>query len=662
MFQSHDLNNTSRHETYSDYESKRKTVFSTVENLLTTVSGSTLEHDTYFKEQLKRLEQLNHEYEKAMGELYYCDEFTPDAYAKHVDEFASVVAEVRSVIINKIEKINAANPSEEMENCLSELQSLEAYVGKVSTADPDSHEAVNVLKKQIRKLENLEITFKSAFSALLSQKKDRKQFAVEKQGVDLRLLAISNFLESRLETEETRQRLLRRAYKNEDDEETLNNNADELVKLPRPTLPTFDGSVENWANFRESFERLVHQQKKIPKIQKFNLLKEHYKPPGKKNILSEFTVSEAMYETAWESVKKRHNKVFELRNFYIESFLSVKAMQFSTSAEIDRIRDTFAAYIANLTSIKMTWEQFIVYTVEKSLDQSTAKDWASFLGKQTPTWAIMQDFLEEQSTQLSSISKQSHSSSSAARNAHKVFAASDIAEQLCICCKKEPHRLFECSRFKDEMSSASRLEFVKSHQLCYNCLSAGHAIRDCKSKSSCRKCSKVNKTSYHHTLLHKAETRQSYHGQGSDSDSDSDSSVKSKKLQKFQPYQKSAPKEHVQALHAYTNPGDTFIRYRNTQGQPSPSCRALNDTNMATPITRVPIHYKGLIHNDKPVSFIAQSERPLSPQSPPKRFAKLENIASVQHEIQSMKSTLNMMEGYLKTLLSNRYDQHFTLQ
>ena len=53
----------------------------------------------------------------------------------------------------------------------------------------------------------------------------------------------------------------------------------------------------------------------------------------------------------------------------------------------------------------------------------------------------------------------------------------------CVLCTKN-HGLFQCDVFKS-MRVNSRLQFVKNHKLCFNCLSRGHFSKDCKRKSSC---------------------------------------------------------------------------------------------------------------------------------------------------------------------------------
>ena len=65
----------------------------------------------------------------------------------------------------------------------------------------------------------------------------------------------------------------------------------------------------------------------------------------------------------------------------------------------------------------------------------------------------------------------------------------------CWICKGD-HCLMQCDEFR-KMNIKERKETVRKHKLCWNCLSKGHQINDCKSTVKCREYNKR-----HHTLLH----------------------------------------------------------------------------------------------------------------------------------------------------------------
>ena len=67
----------------------------------------------------------------------------------------------------------------------------------------------------------------------------------------------------------------------------------------------------------------------------------------------------------------------------------------------------------------------------------------------------------------------------------------------CWLCKNN-HRLMNCKDFLAK-TPAERNNFVSDNKLCFNCLSKGHQLNDCKSDFRCRE---DNCNCKHHTLLH----------------------------------------------------------------------------------------------------------------------------------------------------------------
>ncbi|XP_075162782.1 uncharacterized protein LOC142235415 [Haematobia irritans] len=69
-------------------------------------------------------------------------------------------------------------------------------------------------------------------------------------------------------------------------------------------------------------------------------------------------------------------------------------------------------------------------------------------------------------------------------------------DRLCVLCRRQ-HHLRTCSRFHN-LSVLERMNIVKRHQCCENCLSRRHVAANCPSAYDCGKCSRR-----HHTLLHR---------------------------------------------------------------------------------------------------------------------------------------------------------------
>ena len=71
-----------------------------------------------------------------------------------------------------------------------------------------------------------------------------------------------------------------------------------------------------------------------------------------------------------------------------------------------------------------------------------------------------------------------------------------MVSNQCVVCQNEKHPLYVCPKFKS-LSHDQKTSLLKDNNLCVNCLSGRHFVRQCKSMQKCHKCQKP-----HHTLLH----------------------------------------------------------------------------------------------------------------------------------------------------------------
>ncbi|GFU62858.1 DUF1758 domain-containing protein [Trichonephila clavipes] len=77
----------------------------------------------------------------------------------------------------------------------------------------------------------------------------------------------------------------------------------------------------------------------------------------------------------------------------------------------------------------------------------------------------------------------------------KVTLVASKAQSQCPSCNGD-HTLSRCDTFL-KLSVQGRSDFVKTNNVCFNCLTQFHSVKTCKSKFRCKKCKKP-----HHSLLH----------------------------------------------------------------------------------------------------------------------------------------------------------------
>ena len=146
---------------------------------------------------------------------------------------------------------------------------------------------------------------------------------------------------------------------------------------------------------------------------------------------------------------------------------------------------------------------------ESKLDSQTMIEWQKFTQteKDVPSYVKLLEFLDLRATttELPSFDtnqRKFQSSSKKPRfyssgNLNKMeFSHATTAQNKCLACNGQKHRIAYCQTFK-EKSIAKKRSFLYEKGLCLNCLKGKHIVKQCPSPHSCLKCGER-----YHTLLH----------------------------------------------------------------------------------------------------------------------------------------------------------------
>ena len=123
--------------------------------------------------------------------------------------------------------------------------------------------------------------------------------------------------------------------------------------------------------------------------------------------------------------------------------------------------------------------------------------------KEPPSTKVVVDFLDDQLTSISGTREEfdhiqplSHPPSGKhnKKTVHRISAPTELGS--CPACSSTGHSLARCNAYRN-WGLKRKNDLVKAHNLCYNCLQAGHRISACTNKGTCRECKRR-----HHTTLH----------------------------------------------------------------------------------------------------------------------------------------------------------------
>ncbi|XP_017484693.1 PREDICTED: uncharacterized protein LOC108373331, partial [Rhagoletis zephyria] len=162
-------------------------------------------------------------------------------------------------------------------------------------------------------------------------------------------------------------------------------------------------------------------------------------------------------------------------------------------------------------------DPWLIFILLNKLDAETRHNWFEHVGSRTSI--TIEEFLKFLGARFIHLeSNELHTTGVTVRNtsvrSHVTAATSGSS---CAFCNGQ-HNIAKCTDFM-AASISDRRKQVRSKSICFNCLKAGHRVKDCKSNFSCRTCH-----AKYHTLLHESTDKESksdlckntYHTNGND--------------------------------------------------------------------------------------------------------------------------------------------------
>ncbi|XP_027839404.2 uncharacterized protein LOC114121329 [Aphis gossypii] len=288
------------------------------------------------------------------------------------------------------------------------------------------------------------------------------------------------------------------------------------VRLAPIPLPTFNGDIENWEAFYDVFCALVHNDEGLAPAQKLYYLRSCLTGPAV-DIVSSIPMVDGNYEVFTERLKQRYDNRSLVIQTHIRALLDAPRAETASIEALQLLHSHIGCHVAALKALGQPieqWDAWLVTIVLRCLDQNTAHEWQLRQeDTQLPKYIDIERFLarrciafENSSSEIQSrshsqlMSTGQHQAGSRQRRSEKTTKMAFLATgksqaSKCPCCTGL-HRIYACDKFK-ELSINDRLNIIRDTRLCFNCLSAYHTTKTCKSNGSCGECGLK-----HNTLLH----------------------------------------------------------------------------------------------------------------------------------------------------------------
>ena len=280
------------------------------------------------------------------------------------------------------------------------------------------------------------------------------------------------------------------------------------AKLPKVTLPSFDGKIVEWTAFWEQFAAHVDDAEDLAEVTKFGYLKSLLKGEAV-DCISGLTLTTANYAVAVDLLKKRFGQKERIVFAHLQALLETPILsQRRAAKDLWRLSDGLQKNVRCLESLGVTGDQYgIVLTplILSRLPEDLRMEWArEGLGKEGDLGWLL-DFLrqEVERKERSEAFVGTKDAKAAAPVPHKeeerrrvrpVAAAlhSSDGRRPCAVCGMENHDVTKCRRLTGSLEDRRRK--VRDAGICFACLSGDHFVYNCNRR--CRVCN-----GRHHPLL-----------------------------------------------------------------------------------------------------------------------------------------------------------------
>lgn len=277
------------------------------------------------------------------------------------------------------------------------------------------------------------------------------------------------------------------------------------VKLPTINLMKFDGKYNNWLEFKDTFNSLIHTNSAINNIQKYHYLRASLEGEPLK-VIQSLEFSSENYVTAWDLLCARYNNSRLLVHNHIKSLFEMETLSKESATGLRNLTDNVYKHLRALETLKQPvqhWDTLLIFVITSKLDKQTIREWEKRkISEEFPKLDDLSDFIRTRADWLETI-EINHSSAKVTKEKEIRGGSKNVsllvASRTCNFCKQN-HVIYYCDEFL-KLNVPDRIKKVNDLKLCSNCLCKGHNSKICKA-GSCRHCKFK-----HNTLLHKGEQK-----------------------------------------------------------------------------------------------------------------------------------------------------------
>lgn len=149
------------------------------------------------------------------------------------------------------------------------------------------------------------------------------------------------------------------------------------VKLPTIKLPSFDGRIEEWTRFHDSFMKTIHNNPTLPSIQKFIYLRSCVSGAAA-SAIEDIELSDDNYMVAWEQLKGRFEDSGIIKRRHVQCLFEMPLVVKDKASALLHLIDHVNKHLRVLKRLGAptdSWGDLLLHMVEGKLDRATLRAW-----------------------------------------------------------------------------------------------------------------------------------------------------------------------------------------------------------------------------------------------------------------------------------------------
>lgn len=177
---------------------------------------------------------------------------------------------------------------------------------------------------------------------------------------------------------------------NKPEEKTVKTDANkhttDNVRLPKLTIPTFYGKLNEWSHFSDLFVNLVHNNANLSDVEKHEYLKLSLKGEALM-LIKHLPVNSASYLSAWKIVDTRYNVPRTIAEYHLKQILALPNCSSRTYNNLNTLVNGLRENIAALKVLGLPvkeWSFLLLTFVKDKLDSHTRSRYEDLIKNFSP--------------------------------------------------------------------------------------------------------------------------------------------------------------------------------------------------------------------------------------------------------------------------------------